>query len=105
MATYEQLPGRLGLAFRKGDSVSTEIDFSPTSFVGQTVSATIYSVVSGNVVQAMTSTLVNAAEGRVNVSLSRSQSAGLASGTYSWDLVATDGTAARTYITGLVEVS
>jgi hypothetical protein len=105
MATYEQLPGRLNLAFTRGDSVSTEIDFSPTSFAGQTVTATIYSAVSGNVVQAMTTTLVNAAEGRVNVSLTSAQSASLARGTYSWELVATDGIAARTFLAGIVEVA
>jgi len=34
MPTYDALPGRLNLAFRGGDEVSTQIDFDNLSLVG-----------------------------------------------------------------------
>lgn len=105
MPTYEQLPGSLGLSFRRGDFVSTLIDFDPTSFTGQTMSASIVSVVSGETVAPITVAFANASAGQVNVSLSQSATAVLAAGTYRWQLRATDGTATRTYLAGYVEVS
>jgi hypothetical protein len=105
MPTYEQLPGGLGLAFRRGDYVATTIDFDPTSFTGQSMTASIVSVVSGETVAPMTVAFANASAGQVNVSLSASDTASLAAGTYRWSLRSTDGTAVRTYLAGYVEVS
>lgn len=105
MATYEQLPGELGLSFRRGDYVSTTIDFDPTSFTGQTMTASITSVVSGDAVAPLTVAFANASAGQVNVSLSKDDTAALASGTYRWTLKSTDGTAVRTFLSGYVEVS
>lgn len=105
MATYEQLPGNLGLSFRRGDYVSTTIDFDPTSFTGQTMSASIVSIVSGDAVAPVTVAFANASAGQVNVSLSKDDTQSLAVGTYRWALQATDGTAVRTYLAGYVEVS
>lgn len=105
MATYEQLPGELNLSFRRADEVSTEIDFNPISLTGFTMAATVLSLVSGGTVAAMTTTLTNAAQGRVNVGLADEQTAALPLGTYRWTLTANDGTAQRTYLTGMVEVS
>lgn len=105
MATYEQLPGNLGLSFRRGDYVSTTIDFDPTSFTGQTMTASIVSVVSGATVAPITVAFANASAGQVNVSLSKDDTNALAAGTYRWTLRATDGTAVRTYLAGYVEVS
>jgi hypothetical protein len=105
MATFEQLPGTLGLAFRRGDFVSTLIDFDPISFTGQTVSATLVSIVSGQTLSPITVTFANQSAGQVNVSLSKEATLSLAQGTYRWNLVATDGTATRTYLEGFVEVT
>lgn len=105
MANYEQLPGELNLAFRRGDQVSTEIDFSPISLTGFTMTSTLVSLVSGGTVAAITTTMINAASGRLNIGLTDEQTAALPVGTYRWDLTANDGTARRSYLTGVVEVS
>jgi hypothetical protein len=105
MANYEQLPGELNLAFRRGDEVSTEIDFSPISLTAYTMTASLVSLVSGGTVSSITTTMVDAAAGRLNIGLTDEQTAALPIGTYRWDLTASDGTARRSYLTGLVEVS
>lgn len=105
MPTYEQLPGSLGLTFRKGDYVSTEIDFNPISLSGLTMSAVVTSLVSGAPVATVTTTIIDAAAGRLNVSLAGSQTSAMATGTYRWMLTGTDGTSQRSYLTGFVEVT
>ncbi len=105
MATYEQLPGELNLAFRRADEVSTEIDFSPISLTGYTMTSTLTSLVNGGTVASMTTTMVDAAAGRVNIGLTDEQTAALPVGTYRWTMTANDGLARRTYLTGVVEVS
>jgi hypothetical protein len=105
MATYEQLPGELNLAFRRADEVSTEIDFSPISLTGYTMTSTLTSLVSGGTVASMATTMVDAAAGRVNIGLTDEQTAALPVGTYRWTMTANDGMARRTYLTGIVEVS
>lgn len=101
---FEQLPGALGLKFRRGDSLSTEIDFNPISLSGMGVTATLVSVTSGATVTAATVTPIDLAAGRINVGLTRVQTAALVQGTYRWTLAAGDGTAHRTYLGGFVEV-
>jgi len=104
MASFDQLPGRLGISFRRGDAVNVEVDFNPTSFSGQTVTASIHSAISGATVQPMNATMIDASQGRLILSLTSQQSSSLPAGTYSWLLSATDGTSTRTYLTGFVEV-
>lgn len=105
MANYEQLPGTLNLSFRRADEVSTEIDFSPISLTAYTMAASLVSLVSGGTVAAITTTMVDAAAGRLNIGLTDEQTAELPLGTYRWVLTANDGVAKRTYLTGVVEVS
>jgi hypothetical protein len=105
MANYEQLPGVLNLAFRKADQVSTEIDFSPISLTAYTMAATISSLVGSGTVASITTTMVDAAAGRVNIGLTDEQTATLPLGTYRWQMTADDGVARRTYLVGMVEVS
>lgn len=105
MASYEQLPGELNLSFRRADEVSTEIDFSPISLTGYTMTASLVSLVSGGTVASIAATMVDAAAGRVNIGLTDEQTAALPLGTYRWNLTADDGQARRTYLTGTVEVS
>jgi hypothetical protein len=104
MANFEQLPGTLNLAFRRADEVSTEIDFSPISLTAYTMTATIASLVGGGTVASMTTTMVDAAAGRVNVGLTDEQTGSLPVGTYRWEMTANDGAARRTYLVGMVEV-
>lgn len=105
MANYEQLPGELNLSFRRGDQVSTEIDFTPISLTAYTMTASLVSLVSGGTVASITTTMVDAAAGRMNIGLTDEQTSVLALGTYRWNLTADDGMARRSYLTGVVEVS
>jgi hypothetical protein len=103
MPSYDQLPGTLNLSFVRGDDFSVLVDFSIT-MTGYTVTAAMHSVVSGELVQAMTVTTVNAASGQFNVSFNDTQTAALARGTYSWQMTWVEGNATRTALTGFVEV-
>lgn len=105
MSTYEQLPGTLGLSFRRGDSVSTEIDFSPISLTGYTMTASVLSLVSGAQVVAMSTAFTSAVDGKVNISLTDEQTAALPVGTYQWEMTGDASGTRRTYLTGFVEVS
>ena len=105
MASFEQLPGVLNLAFRAGDEVSLALDFNPTSLSGLTPAAAIYSVVSGAQVVAITITVTNAGAGQCNLSLTDEQTAAIPPGTYRWEFSAVDAGARRTYLTGFVEVT
>jgi hypothetical protein len=103
MATYEQLPGTLNLAFRKGDDFSVESDFS-IDLTGYTVTATVHSVVNDAQVVAFTTNVTNAASGVVSVGLTDAQTLALAAGTYSWRMVGTASGITRTYLAGFLEV-
>jgi len=106
MSSYDQLPGQLNLSVRGGDRLSAEIDFNPISLTGSTMAATISSLVGGNTLASMTTTLTDAAAGKVNVSLTGTQTVDLPRGTYRWDLTATDAASVRrSYLTGFVEVT
>ena len=103
MPSYDQTPGLLNLSFKRGDDVSTLIDFS-IGMSGYTVTAGITSLVDGAEVQPLTVSFVSATAGQVNVSLTDTQTAALARGTYGWNLKWTEGSATRTALTGFVEV-
>lgn len=103
-ATYEQLPGRMNLAFSQGDDFSSLIDFS-ISLESHTVSAGITSLVTGLTVLSFTTTFVSRGNGQVNISLTDTQTASLARGTYGWNLKWTAGDVTRTALTGMVEVA
>lgn len=101
--SYDQTPGTLPLSFVRGDTVSALLDFS-IDLTGYTFSAALVSVVTGGDVVALTHSVVSAANGTVNVSLTAAQTAALARGTYQWRFVWTQGSAVRTALTGFVEV-
>jgi hypothetical protein len=104
MASYDQTPGSLNLAFNRGDDFSALVDFS-IGMTGYTVTAAITSLVTGNEVQPLTVSFASATAGQVNVSLTDTQTAALARGTYGWTMRWTEGAATRTALTGFVEVS
>lgn len=103
-SAYEQLPGRLNLAFARGDDFAAMLDFS-IAMTGYTVTSSITSLVTGREVVPFTTTFVSAANGQVNIALTDSQTADLPRGTYGWSLAWTEGNATRTALTGMVEVT
>ena len=105
MASYDQTPGSLNLAFNRGDDLSVLIDFNPITMTGYTVTAGITSLVTGQEVQPLAVSFASATAGQVNVSLTDTQTAALPRGTYGWSLKWTEGQATRTALTGFVEVS
>jgi hypothetical protein len=109
MPLYEQTPGSLNLSFVRGDDFTTPVDFS-ISMAGYQVSAEIISSVSGAEVAAgakiqdFTITIVNAATGQYNLSLTDQQTAAIPRGTYAWRMKWTEGSETRTALSGFVEV-
>ena len=105
MATYNLLPGTMGLGLKKGNDFSTLIDFDGTTLVGYTVTSSITSLVTGATVAPMTTSIADASAGQINVSLTDTQTAALAAGTYGWklDWVA-PGSVQRTALQGTLEV-
>ena len=102
--SYEQTPGRMNIAFNRGDDFSALIDFS-ISMTGYTVTSGITSLVTGNEVVPFTTTLASAANGQVNIALSDTQTLSLPRGTYGWRMAWTEGNSTRTALTGMVEVT
>lgn len=103
MPTYDQTPGNLNLAFNRGDDFSTLVDFS-IPLLSHVVTSSIHSLSSGAEVVPFAVTVQSAADGQVNISLTDTQTAALARGTYGWSLRWTEGSATRTALTGFVEV-
>jgi hypothetical protein len=103
MPAYDQTPGALNLSFVRGDDMSALVDFS-IGMTGYTVSASLTSLVNGAEVIPLTVSVVSATAGQVNVSLSDTQTAEIARGTYGWAMKWTEGTGTRTALSGYVEV-
>lgn len=102
--TYSVLPGSLPLALKKSNDFAAVVDFD-TTIVGYTVSANLTSLVTGATVVPFTATIVDASAGQVSVSLTDTQTASLAAGTYGWQLDWTaPGGVQRTALSGTVEV-
>lgn len=101
--SYDQTPGTLGLSFRRGDDLSVLIDLS-IPVTGYTVASAIVSSVTGSEIVPFTVTVPSAADGKVNIALSDTQTAALAAGTYRWHMTWTESNATRTALTGFVEV-
>jgi hypothetical protein len=93
------------LAFKKGDTFSTSIDFDGVAFAGYAITANLTSNVTGEVVTAFTTSVTDAAAAQVTISLSAEQTAALAVGTYGWrlDWVA-PGNVHRAALWGVLEV-
>jgi hypothetical protein len=105
MATYTQLPGSLGLSLRRGDELGTTIDFSPTTLTDYTVTAVITSVVTGEVVETISTSVSDGPNGVVSLALTETQTAALPVGTYGWRLEwDAPGNVKRTALQGVVEV-
>lgn len=103
MSVYSQSPGGLNLSFARNDTFSALIDVS-IDLTGYTTSAVITSAVTGSTVVPFTVTSVSASEGKVNLSLTNTQTASMPKGTYSWQMSWVEGSSHRTALVGLVEV-
>jgi hypothetical protein len=94
----------MNLAFKRSGDFSALIDFD-VNLTSYTVTASMTSLVSWSVVQAFTTSLSDAAAGQVSVSLTDTQTAALAAGTYGWQLDwVAPGSVQRTALSGTVEV-
>lgn len=103
MATAPQEPGILNVSFTRGDAWGRLVDFSaPANITGYTFTAGLHSTVTGALVQAITCTVVDAAAGQVNLSLTAEQTAGLKAGTYEFRM--DWGPTARRIYQGVCEV-
>lgn len=102
-ASYSQTPGNLNLTFVRSDDFSALVDVS-IDMTGYTTTAAIYSAVTGSQVMPFSVSVVSASEGKVNLSLTGTQTASLARGSYTWKMSWVEGLAARTALSGLVEV-
>lgn len=80
MATADQLPGELNIAFNHGDDYSTLVDLSIDT-TGYSWAAEIYSLVTREVLEEPTVAVVNAASGQFNLSITDAQAAALPPGT------------------------
>jgi hypothetical protein len=104
MAVFEQLPGYLSLAFRRGDDFTATVDFNVNT-TGFTWSAQIRSPITGEAVQAVSVANTDPTAGIVTLSLTDEQTEALPEGTWGWTLVGTVGGVTRTYFSGFVEVT
>lgn len=103
MASIDQTPGVLNARFTRGAAWSVLLDFDePASLSGYTFDAGLYSTVTGSLSQAITTSVVDAATGQVNLSLTSTQTASLAAGTY--ELRVSWGPVSRRIYQGFVEV-
>ncbi len=91
------------MSFARSDDFSALVDFS-ISLSGYTVTAGMTSLVTGSEVQPLTVSFVSATAGQVSVSLTDTQTAALARGTYGWRMTWVENNATRTALTGFVEV-
>lgn len=104
MTTFSVLPGTLNVNVRQGDALSFVVDFD-IGLTGYTVTSHVYSLVDGATVQALTTSVLSASEGRVQCSLDSETTAGLADGTYKWQLRWDTGSESyRTAVEGVFEV-
>lgn len=103
-ADASQTPGKLNIGFRRGETYAEVIDTS-LDMTGYVVASEMFSLVTGATVLAITTTLVDAAAGKVDVGLTTQQTASLAAGTYGWRQMWTaPGGAAREGLIGYAEV-
>ena len=92
------------LAIKRGDVFGTLVDFD-VSLTGYVVAAEANSLVNGQQVFVIPSTLSNSGAGQVSLSMTASATAALASGTYAWNLSwIAPGSTRRTVLSGTLEV-
>ena len=102
---YNQLPAQMPLAFKRGDTFSTSIDFDGVAFSGYAVAATLTSAVTGQVVATFATVITDAPTAKVTATLTAQQTAALAVGSYVWRFDWTaPGNVQRSALWGVCEV-
>ena len=97
-------PGTLNITLKKSSDFSAVIDFD-TSASGVTVTSSILSFVTGEPVGSFATTVMDAAAGKITISMLPAASAAMGSGTYKWQHVWDyAGPSQKVMLTGLVEV-
>jgi hypothetical protein len=104
MATYDQIPATLNLRWTVGNDFSALLDFD-ISLANYTAVATVYSTITGNAVATFTTTIPDAAAGKINVALTDTQTTAIGQGTFVWQLVWTVGTVTRTAMAGFIDAT
>jgi hypothetical protein len=102
MPTYDQLPAALNLRWTVGDDFSALLDFD-VAVTNYTAVAYVYSTTNGSTVATFTTTIPDAAAGKINIALSDTQTAALGPGTFRWGLSWTVGAVTRTAMEGFVD--
>ena len=91
------------MSFVKGDAWAQLVDFStPANITNYTFTSGLYATTTGDLVQAITCTVTDAAAGQVNLSLTAGQTAAIPTGTYKFRM--TWGPTARRVYEGYAEV-
>lgn len=104
MAIAPQDPGRLAVRFRRGDRYSTLIDFSIDA-TGYDWDAEVFSIVTREVIQNPTLSVVSAANGQINLLWTKAKSDELVPGTYGVRVIwEAPGDVRRTATEGMLEV-
>lgn len=92
-ADYDQKPETLNLAVKRGDDLAPEITITvgcsgttPFAITDYTVTSEVLSLVTGDVVRTVTTSIVNGPGGVLRVSLPESEQAELPVGSYGWRL-------------------
>jgi len=81
MTAVPQEASRLDVSFVRGDAWGLEVDFAD-DMAEKTFAAGLYSLVTGQLVKALTCTVLSAPERRMNFSLSAAETLALVPGTY-----------------------
>lgn len=104
MPTFSSLPGALNIEVTQGSELGTTIDFD-IDLSGYSVSSSIRSLVTGNAVTTMVTSIIDAAAGKVGVAMTEEATAALAAGTYGWTLTwIAPGSIKRTALAGFLEI-
>lgn len=98
-------PGTLNITLKKSSDFSAAIDFDITA-VGVTPTSSILSFVTGESVGSFATTVMDAAAGKITISMLPTASASMGSGTYKWQHVWDyAGPSQKIMLTGFVEVT
>jgi hypothetical protein len=103
MATYSNLPARLNVHFKRGDELGITTDFD-RSLVGHAVSASLFSLVTGETLAALSVAYTSTLDGVVSMSLTETQTQSLPAGTLGLRVILEEpGSVRRTVLEGFVE--
>jgi hypothetical protein len=99
VSSFSQLPARMNVTLKAGDKASTSVDFD-VSLSAFTVTSQITSLVTGQTVANIATTVTNAGAGQVSLAFP----ATLSPGSYGWQMLWTSSDGGkRTVLSGVAE--